>query len=142
MNPSVVVKRRHGQEHHRFLSKPVGDTNKGAQYAGSAFTNILKGHGIGISMDGKGRVPENIMAERLSRTVSKRILLSGYGSTSTSTTGRVLTKPLWARPRQRLTWGLPSQEGGAKMVESARIFGTRSHLNSKKKWSCRISMEH
>jgi putative transposase len=47
----------------------IFNTDQGAQYTGSAFTGVLKDHKIKISMDGKGRVTDNIMVERLWRTV-------------------------------------------------------------------------
>jgi putative transposase len=54
----------------RRHSKPdIFNTDQGAQYTGSAFTGVLKDHKIKISMDGKRRVTDNIMVERLWRTV-------------------------------------------------------------------------
>ena len=47
----------------------IFNTDQGAQYTGSAFTGVLKEHEIKISMDGKGRAMDNIMVERLWRTV-------------------------------------------------------------------------
>ncbi len=54
----------------RVHGKPdIFNTDQGCQYTGHAFTGVLKGHGIRISMDGKGRAMDNIMVERLWRTV-------------------------------------------------------------------------
>jgi putative transposase len=47
----------------------IFNTDQGSQYTGEAFTGVLKDHGIRISMDGKGRAMDNIMVERLWRTV-------------------------------------------------------------------------
>ena len=47
----------------------IFNTDQGAQYTGQSFTGVLKDHGIRISMDGKGRAMDNIMVERLWRTV-------------------------------------------------------------------------
>ena len=47
----------------------IFNTDQGAQYTGNGFTGVLKDHGIAISMDGKGRAMDNIMVERLWRTV-------------------------------------------------------------------------
>ncbi len=41
----------------------------GAQFTSGAFPGMLKGHGIRISMDGKGRALDNVFVERLWRTV-------------------------------------------------------------------------
>jgi len=54
----------------RCYSPPeIFNTDQGSQYTGSAFTGVLQDHGIRISMDGKGRAMDNIMVERLWRTV-------------------------------------------------------------------------
>jgi len=53
----------------RHPKPDIFNTDQGAQYTGSAFTGVLKDHDIKISMDGKGRVTDNIMVERLWRTV-------------------------------------------------------------------------
>lgn len=54
--------RRHG-------CPDIFNTDQGCQYTGEAFTDVLKGHKIRISMDGKGRAMDNIMVERLWRSV-------------------------------------------------------------------------
>jgi len=54
----------------RLNGKPdIFNTDQGSQYTGHAFTGVLKDHGVRISMDGKGRAMDNIMVERLWRTV-------------------------------------------------------------------------
>lgn len=47
----------------------IFNTDQGSQYTGAGFTGVLKDHSIAISMDGKGRVMDNIMVERLWRTL-------------------------------------------------------------------------
>jgi len=47
----------------------IFNTDQGAQYTGNSFTGVLKDNEIAISMDGKGRAMDNIMVERLWRTV-------------------------------------------------------------------------
>ncbi|WP_425499894.1 integrase core domain-containing protein [Cerasicoccus maritimus] len=42
---------------------------QGSQFTGEAFTGVLKAHQIKISLDGKGRALDNVMIERLWRTV-------------------------------------------------------------------------
>lgn len=54
--------RRHG-------APEVSNTDQGSQYTGATYTGVLKEHGVKISMDGKGRATDNIMIERLWRTV-------------------------------------------------------------------------
>lgn len=47
----------------------IFNTDQGCQYTSDAFTGVLKNHDIRISMDGKGRALDNVMIERLWRTV-------------------------------------------------------------------------
>ena len=47
----------------------IFNTDQGAQYTSEAFTAVLKGHGVKISMDGKGRWVDNVFVERLWRSV-------------------------------------------------------------------------
>ena len=54
--------RRHG-------APEISNTDQGSQYTGAAYTGVLKDHKVKISMDGKGRATDNIMIERLWRTV-------------------------------------------------------------------------
>ncbi len=64
--------RRHG-------TPDIFNTDQGSQYTGAAFTSVLKKHSVRISMDGKGRATDNIMVERLWRTVKHEdIYLKDY----------------------------------------------------------------
>jgi len=54
--------RRHG-------APEISNTDQGSQYTGAAYTGVLKDYKVKISMDGKGRATDNIMIERLWRTV-------------------------------------------------------------------------
>jgi putative transposase len=47
----------------------IFNTDQGSQFTSEAFTDTLSGAGIAISMDGVGRAFDNIMIERLWRTV-------------------------------------------------------------------------
>lgn len=47
------------------------NTDQGAQYTSTQFTNILEQAGIQISMDGRGRALDNVWIERLWRTVKQ-----------------------------------------------------------------------
>ena len=56
----------------RALSKAtpeIFNTDQGSQFTSNSFTQILKSSNVRISMDGKGRAFDNIMIERLWRTV-------------------------------------------------------------------------
>ena len=39
----------------RFEAPEIFNTDQGCQFTSDAFTDVLKGHAIAISMDGKGR---------------------------------------------------------------------------------------
>jgi len=59
----------------------IFNTDQGSQFTSKEFTNILKDHHIAISMDGKGRVFDNIFIERLWRTVKyEEIYLKDYAN--------------------------------------------------------------
>ncbi len=47
----------------------IFNTDQGAQYTSETFTAVLKRNGVKISMDGKGRWVDNVVVERLWRSV-------------------------------------------------------------------------
>ena len=53
----------------RFGTPDIFNTDQGAQFTSRAFTDLLKHHEVKISMDGRGRVQDNIFIERLWWTV-------------------------------------------------------------------------
>ena len=61
-------------------AKPeIFNTDQGSQFTSGAFTSVLKNAHIQISMDGKGRAFDNIMVERLWRTVKyEEVYLNEY----------------------------------------------------------------
>jgi len=63
-------------------AKPeIFNTDQGSQFTANAFTGRLERAEIKISMDGKGRVFDNIFIERLWRTVKyEHIYLNEYGT--------------------------------------------------------------
>lgn len=57
----------------------IFNTDQGSQYTSASFTGVLKDHDIDISMDGKGRAMDNIMIERLWRSLKyEDIYLKDY----------------------------------------------------------------
>lgn len=63
------------------VSRPeIFNTDQGSQYTSEDFTQVLKAAHVRISMDGKGRAFDNIMIERLWRTVKyEEVFLKDYG---------------------------------------------------------------
>ena len=51
----------------RFEAPEIFNTDQGSQFTSEAFTDVLKGHAIAISMDGKGRWVDNVFVDRLWR---------------------------------------------------------------------------
>jgi putative transposase len=58
----------------RFGSPQIFNTDQGAQFTASAFTDVLKSYNVRISMDGRGRVQDNIFIERLWWTLKYQYL--------------------------------------------------------------------
>ena len=57
----------------------IFNTDQGSRFTSDAFTGVLLGHGIQISVDGKGRFMDNIFVERLWRSVKyEEVYLKAY----------------------------------------------------------------
>ena len=57
----------------------IFNTDQGSQFTGAAFTGVLAGNGIAISMDGKGAWRDNVFVERLWRSVKyEEVYLRAY----------------------------------------------------------------
>ena len=67
----------------KYPKPEIFNSDQGSQYTAQAHVNILKKHGIKISMDGKGRSIDNICIERFWRTIKyEEIYLNDYKSMS------------------------------------------------------------
>lgn len=65
----------------RTAKPEIFNTDQGAQFTSPEFTGLLESEGIRISMDGRGRVYDNIFVERLWRTVKyEEVYLNEYRS--------------------------------------------------------------
>jgi putative transposase len=58
----------------RYGKPEIFNTDQGAQFTSQAFTGLLKEHNVAISMDGRGRVQDNIFIERLWWTLKYQYL--------------------------------------------------------------------
>ena len=59
----------------------VFNTDQGSQFTSLEFTQVLRDHGVKISIDGKGRYTDNIFVERLWRTVKyEEVYLKAYAN--------------------------------------------------------------
>ena len=59
----------------------IFNSDQGSQYTSRDFTGMLEGHGIRISMDGRGRAYDNIFVERLWRSIKyEEVYIKRYES--------------------------------------------------------------
>jgi len=95
------------------ISQPeIFNTDQGPQYTSEAFTDVLEAAGIRISMDGRGRVFDNIFVERLWRTVKyEEVYLKDYSGVTEAleSLGRYFRFYNHERPHQALGWSTPAQ---------------------------------
>ncbi len=83
----------------------IFNTDQGSQFTSLVFTQLLKDHGIRISMDGKGCWRDNVFVERLWRSVKyEAVYLWAYESVSEarSSIGQYLDFFNTGRPHSRL----------------------------------------
>ena len=67
----------------RYGTPTIMNTDQGSQFTASAFTEVLRDHGIAISMDGKGCWRDNVFVERLWKSVKyEHVYLHGYETVS------------------------------------------------------------
>src|SRR5271154_3339218 len=72
----------------RYGRPEIFNTDQGSQFTSEDFTSTLKGYGITISMDGKGRCMDNIFVERLWRSLKyEEVYLHAYASVAEARTG-------------------------------------------------------
>jgi putative transposase len=65
----------------RFGTPEIFNTDQGSQFTSEAFTEVLEEHDVKISMDGKGRWIDNVMVERLWRSLKyEEVYLKAYES--------------------------------------------------------------
>ncbi|HLZ57592.1 MAG TPA: integrase core domain-containing protein [Ktedonosporobacter sp.] len=64
------------------MAKPtIWNSDQGSHFTSAAYVNLLRTHGVQISMDGRGRALDNIFTERLWRTIKyEEVYLNEYES--------------------------------------------------------------
>lgn len=96
----------------RYGVPEIFNTDQGSQFTDSDFTDLLKDHGIQISMDGKGCWRDNVFVERLWRTVKyEEVYLHAYDSMTDVQTAltRYFTFYNSRRPHSALDGKTPDQ---------------------------------
>jgi putative transposase len=117
----------------RTHGKPqIFNSDQGAQFTSAAFTAVLQREGIVISMDGRGRVFDNIFVERLWRNVKyEDVYLKGYATMGELMLGLAGYFAIYngERPHQSLGNETPDvvyrtgRGGGAMIVDKFRGAG-------------------
>ncbi len=101
------------QEALELHGKPeIFNTDQGSQFTSSDFIEVLEGHEISISMDGKGAWRDNVFVERLWRSVKyEEVYLKAYQSVSEAraSIGRYLQFYNTLRPHSALDRRTPDE---------------------------------
>jgi len=100
----------------------IMNTDQGCQYTGQSWTSLLRDAGVRISMDGKGRWVDNVIVERLWRSLKyEDVYLRDYRDLAELERG--LTR--WfahyneVRPHQSLCWRTPMEAWSGQVSEPA-----------------------
>ena len=65
----------------RYGPPEIFNTDQGSQFTSHEFVELIQGHGIRLSMDGKGRWVDNVFVERLWKSVKyEEVYLHAYDS--------------------------------------------------------------
>lgn len=95
------------------VSQPqIFHSDQGKQYGSSSFVQVLQGRSISISMSGRGRAFDNIMVERLWRTVKyEEVYLNEYrdGHSLSGGIDGYFGYYNHRRPHQSLDWRTPAE---------------------------------
>ena len=141
------------------MSQPeIFNSDQGCQYTSETFTARLKAAGVRISMDGRGRVFDNIFVERLWRTVKyEEVYLKDYDDVTDAWASlaryfrfynreRMHQSHDWRTPAE-VYFGMQEATGGPEAADAAvtpvalrapsvtAASPDRLHLNSQVQWS-------
>jgi putative transposase len=100
------------QEALEVAQPQIFNTDQGGQFTSEAFTGRLEDHGIAISMDGRGRVYDNIFVERLWRSVKyEEVYLKDYADPGQARSGLETYFRFYneQRPHQALGYRTPAE---------------------------------
>jgi putative transposase len=120
-------------QHALYRATPeIFNSDQGPQFTSREFTGSLQKAGIAISMDGRGRVYDNIFIERLWRSVKyEEVYLNDYASVKTarSRLGGYFDYYNTERPHQALDYNTPAEVYFKECVdkETNMIQGSLKH---------------
>ena len=104
----------------RYGKPEIFNSDQGSQFTSFAFTNVLKDHGVKISMDGKGRCLDNVFVERLWRSLKYEcVYLKEFdtGLVARQEIGAWIRKYNWDRPHSSLADDrTPMEEYNARLA--------------------------
>ena len=101
----------------------VFNTDLGSQFTGEPFTGPLEQHLVRTSMDGKGRYADNILLDRLWRTVKyEEVYLKAYSNGREAKTGLDVYFSFYnnQRPHQALGYRTPVEVHSAASDEPSK----------------------
>ena len=110
----------------RHAPPEIFNTDQGVQFTARAFTDVLLGHGVRVSMDGRGRFLDNIFVERLWRTLKyEDVYLKGYEVVSELRIGLIEYFAFYNTERSHQSLGYQTPDrvyatgagGGAEIVD-------------------------
>jgi putative transposase len=96
----------------RYGRPEIFNTDQGVQFTSAAFIDELAGHGVRISMDGKGRYLDNIFIERLWRSLKyEEVYLKAYDTVAGARRGLGEWLAFYndVRPHQSFEYRTPSE---------------------------------
>lgn len=96
----------------RYGKPEIFNTDQGSQFTRDEFTDVLKAHGIQISMEGRGRRHDNIFVERLWWTVKHEWVYLRSAANGIEQKKSLIEFFDWYnrhRPHQSLDWQTPDE---------------------------------
>jgi putative transposase len=94
----------------RFPKPEIFNTDQGSQFTAEAFTRVLRGASVTISMDGRGRCIDNVFVERVWRSLKyEEVFLHAYDDLDEGRAGigRYFDFYNLVRPHQALGYRTP-----------------------------------
>jgi putative transposase len=107
-----VLRRGNGEALARYGEPEIFNTDQGSQFTSLEFTSVLNRAGVAISMDGKGAWRDNVLVERLWRTIKyEEVYLKAYDSVpeARASIARYLTFYNSGRPHSSLDGRTPDE---------------------------------
>ena len=108
----------------RYGTPEIFNTDQGSQFTSAEFTQVLKDHGIQISMDGRGRCHDNIFVERLWWTVKHEWVYlrpCDNGIEQQRSLAQCFDWYNCRRPHQSLSWKTPDEAYFAALTKAQAL---------------------